>query len=1570
MNFEKVTGIQTKREKPSPFNWRRVAAMLFAIALGTGIAVFALDGYSVYEEHHSNNHDLTDYIYENGEGYTGHELYGYEYIDVVTNSAPPASYSAEYWYRDTYLGEFYYSGGGYIDGYLFEDDGFIGAAPEYGYIGFEPLVSNFPPGFTAAMVHNLPANATHAQWEAAVGGPGAGNRIVAVHHSQNMPATVNISGNRHVIVASQGTNLTTHVPPGTTFTQNRTAGTGRHFVVADGATLTLSNIILDGGSPAADTERGGVLVIDASHLIMQMGSIIQNNRAVSYGGGVRMGTGFAQETPNTFTMNGGIIRNNTANTGGGVLNGRGHVIINNGIIENNRAAVGGGAVANTSQSQSFAMHGGIIRDNIAYGTPGNTGGVSIGSHTNIITNGLIYGNTGNAVGGGISVWNSTSTLNIYDVIIQDNRAPDGGGLFVIAGTVNMHGGTIRNNRHSGTNASGAGIGTIQNGGGVYVVGGNSIFRMHGGIIGDPNALAGDTTTGNRALRGGGVWVGNGARFYMQDWLDNYGNVIAVGAWRIVGNEVTGGVQTGDNYGGGVYVIGSNTRFNMSAGIIERNMAHRGHGVAVWNEGRFDMRGTAEIRYHICPPYGERSGTVYVINESIFNMYGSARIHNNEITSFGGALRILNDSEFHMSGNARIHGNRSAGGGAIAATHNTLINMSGNARIHDNFAHSNGQGGGVSSTDGEFNLFGNARIDGNTNTGGGGGGVSVTGIFNMRDNARIENNRTGWNVGGISIQPALIADETIVTITGGYIRNNRYTFDDDIIAQGGGIRAWGADVTLIMTGGIIGDEDPDYGNRAQRGGGVWVQGASFSILGNARIEGNFAHANSAGVHTPTGGSATITMSGNAYIIGNTTSGNGGGITSAATNTFNMYGGVIANNTATFASGVRVLGTFNMTAGEIIANEAFADGGGVWVHGPGAIFTMYGGTIGRERPPGLPEASPNPYANTALSGGGVWVGGGARFYMQDHIYTDENTGDEIIITGTGLIIGNTATHIHADYGGGGAFVTGNGSAFNMSAGTIQNNYAIRGGGVRVMTQAQFNMSGNALIYRNTTFHNYLAHGGGVHGSASANITISDNASISNNHSYGTGGGIHLHTAFAIMHGGTIGHNHAENHIAGHQGHGGGGIQLHHGNAWFEMRGGYIIGNTTPENGGGIWLGSTATFNMYGGTIGGLSGLYDNEGDPIINANTATRGGGVSVSVNATFNLRGATPKQIIGNQANYGGGIWVGENAQMQVQTTPTAAANIHITHNTATYMGGGIYSQNHEYTNPLPPNRIPPPAGTAVGPQIAYSNLSLTTAVTFAYNRANRRYVPPVNFAALPHLAFAGTTTSQPENAVRIHPLNNYDINFRLDDVYFSFYKTDQQIYDTTPVAVPLAGARFRVFRTDANPATTPGLAAGLVTFDQTTGAPNTPWVEVDMEGSHISLGTFTALGFPMTPGFTYQLVEYMAPSGFQIPLGQWRITLSETPATLNTAIFTHIGSGNVPAFVPNGPGLRPSSTVSWLLGNIPNPTLPLTGGEGSNNIVFIGSGTGVIAVALAVILVIKAKKKNPVNDRYTRVKTR
>jgi len=213
--------------------------------------------------------------------------------------------------------------------------------------------------------------------------------------------------------------------------------------------------------------------------------------------------------------------------------------------------------------------------------------------------------------------------------------------------------------------------------------------------------------------------------------------------------------------------------------------------------------------------------------------------------------------------------------------------------------------------------------------------------------------------------------------------------------------------------------------------------------------------------------------------------------------------------------------------------------------------------------------------------------------------------------------------------------------------------------------------------------------------------------------------------------------------------------------------------------------------------------------------------------------------------------------------------------------------------------------------------------------------------------------------VREHPLNNYDINFQADGLDFEFYKTNHLLYSSPRQVQLLQGARFRVFRTDINPtlANLPTNSLGLITFDPITSAPNAPWEEVEMlDDIHISPGSFgVPLGFEMDPGFTYQLVEYFAPAGFQIPFGQWRVRY-DTSAPNNVA-FQYIGEVPPPMFIPNTTVLQPGVPEQvWFVGNMPVLELPLTGGTGT--VLYVVAGFTAISAAVLAAIFIVWKKGN------------
>jgi len=469
--------------------------------------------------------------------------------------------------------------------------------------------------------------------------------------------------------------------------------------------------------------------------------------------------------------------------------------------------------------------------------------------------------------------------------------------------------------------------------------------------------------------------------------------------------------------------------------------------------------------------------------------------------------------------------------------------------------------------------------------------------------------------------------------------------------------------------------------------------------------------------------------------------------------------------------------------------------------------------------------------------------------------------------------------------------------------------------------------------------------------------------------------------------------------------------------------IYGNSAPR-GGGVFvvgaeprptapiLGQQAMFIMNGGTVGGDPELLAN-GNPI-KPNTALRGGGVYVNNGGLFSMPNTFTGRVQGNIATginpgYGGGgifigplttpgIGGGANVNVSeanlgsgsqiidnIALTPGSdtidgggggiyvtlnsrlnATGAHIINNSAPNgMGGGIFTEWHEYDEPL---TFVPPLFT--GNNVAYSNITLSH-VTFNNNSASSLHWSPSNAtAAIPTAAFA--TTSQPAIVVAPHRhlLNNYDINylFITEPERFEFFKTDQLLYHASPVINPLADAQFRLYRTNVPSfQITLGTGAdGLVTINPSTSQPNAPWVAVPfVNGSYVVTSTTASyIAFNMDPRFTYQLVEIVPPVGFEAPMGQWRITFNMVAAAgINPFAVVSIGGLSIPpainSLAPQFNSIThpdsPRRHSLWYIGNMTQIELPMTGGSGVTVFVITGSVSIVIALAASAGLVIKSK---------------
>ncbi len=241
-------------------------------------------------------------------------------------------------------------------------------------------------------------------------------------------------------------------------------------VSEDGSVLTLTNITIDGGAvwsgdnPAARTNSGISFsngnahlfaVDDNATLILDSGCVLQNNDLGNgfYGGAVALG---ANEGGKLVMKPGAVIRNNTANVGGGVC------IFNNGVFEmeggtilGNYAVQGGGGVI--VMDGVFTMNSGEISGNAA---GNNGGGVTVqgnrASSAFTMAGGIISGNQAIA-GGGVSLAGAGDSFLMSGGSITGNKTTsagtNGGGILVNAGILKVSGIPVVNQNLDGNNAA-------------------------------------------------------------------------------------------------------------------------------------------------------------------------------------------------------------------------------------------------------------------------------------------------------------------------------------------------------------------------------------------------------------------------------------------------------------------------------------------------------------------------------------------------------------------------------------------------------------------------------------------------------------------------------------------------------------------------------------------------------------------------------------------------------------------------------------------------------------------------------------------------------------------------------------------------------------------------------------------------------------------------------------------------------------------------------------------------------------------------------------------------------------
>jgi CSLREA domain-containing protein len=600
-------------------------------------------------------------------------------------------------------------------------------------------------------------------------------------------------------------------------------GMTRHFVVTNGATVTLSRLRLINGIG----DFGGSI---SNHGTLTLDSCTLSANAGTSGGAIFNG--------NTLTVSNSTINgNSTANFGGAIFNA-GTVTLNNSTLTDNEAAKGGGALAVNGGVETFVVSNCTIAGNRSQ-TAGSGGGLDFfGTTSATLSNTILAGNTAN---GALSNYGSSNTpppliSNGYNL---SDDAPSG-----LTGT-----GDLVNNAN-------VNLGTLADNGGptqtmALLIGSAAINT------GDP-AFSPPPSTDQR---GSGFPRVQGSR-------------IDIGAF-----EATHVTQSGPNYVINVTSDGDDgacTDLNCSLReAINAANAHAGAeainipftnpitlgGALPDLNGNLTVQGTnanglatvdgAGLSRHFSVVVGNTVtfSRLRLINGHEFNNGGSIRnygsltlvtcaLSGNTTAGYGGAiennggLRIINST---------LNGNTAAGyGGAIFNEKSvTLINST----LTDNEAGTATSGGGGALSDNagkETFVISNCTIAGNrTLTAGGGGGLDCINSTNVRlSNTILAGNTAKGAISNyssnVAAQPPLISggynlsNDAPQGLTGTGDQMNKANINLGSLANNGGLTQT---MALLSGSAAINGGDPNFAGSS----GTDERGVNFPRLQGGRID---------------------------------------------------------------------------------------------------------------------------------------------------------------------------------------------------------------------------------------------------------------------------------------------------------------------------------------------------------------------------------------------------------------------------------------------------------------------------------------------------------------------------------------------------------------------------------------------------------------------------------------------------------------------------------------------------------------------------------------------------------------
>lgn len=576
----------------------------------------------------------------------------------------------------------------------------------------------------------------------------------------------------------------------------------------------------------------------------------------------------------------------------------------------------------------------------------------------------------------------------------------------------------------------------------------------------------------------------------------------------------------------------NAVFNLQDGVLTNENGYR--AINAFADSKVYMTG------------GELSGVkngsagagVLVLGYGSFEMTGGV-IENNNSTNYGGAIRILAGGNVHIGGEARIANNtaqKGHGGNDVCysiCTNDSQFTFDENSNcyiegIKDYNADTEYLQKLVESEnpvlDRDLTVLGNIIVDKNTTLDLDGHNIVYAGSSNAL--FTVKKGVEFTIVGDGTLSSTVNNLEAFVFVDGGTLNLQDGTFTNT-----NGIRAITAINGAVVN--MFGGELSGVKNGSNGAGVLVKDGSQFNMTGGA-ITNNHCTNNGGGVFI-TGAESSVNISDAAVIAGNIADGNGGGVY-VANGTLNVSGGVIGSQFMVAANADIAANDFGKPqAGQPVDGNYANNGGGVYV-AQGSL-DINGGTISGNSAfcdevkynDFLASHDKSKFSKTLDelngNGGGVFVGEGVTFNISggnitgntsyarpgikvtEEYYGNIDDGGGGVFTRSSLqMTGGTISNNVAYAGGGGLFIDGWSTLFNMADGTFDGNVAIKneGGGIYIGTANNNNIITQGNIINNTTRTAFDWGGGGIFVQTKAKLKIT-NAKITDNNAYGFGGGV---------------------------------------------------------------------------------------------------------------------------------------------------------------------------------------------------------------------------------------------------------------------------------------------------------------------------------------------------------------------------------------------------------------------------------------------------------------------------------